>query len=160
MQFSPNAILVPVDVGSEEGAALARETVEGIAGFAAKHGAKVLLSFAPAPLDPLIVPEVSTDTAKVYQEVIEARRAHSRKRLHELAEGLTEKEVSHEALWLEQEGSVPERICEAARVHEADLIVISSHGRTGMKRLLLGSVAERVAHLSEVPVLLFKPEIS
>lgn len=39
----------------------------------------------------------------------------------------------------------------------ADLIVIPSHGRTGVKRLLLGSVSERVVRLADCPVLVLKP---
>lgn len=39
---------------------------------------------------------------------------------------------------------------------KADLIVIPSHGRTGVKRLLLGSVAERVARLAHCPVLVLR----
>jgi len=38
----------------------------------------------------------------------------------------------------------------------ADLIVIPSHGRTGIKRLLIGSVAERVVRLSHCPVLVLR----
>ena len=38
----------------------------------------------------------------------------------------------------------------------ADLIVIPSHGRTGVKRLLLGSVAERVVRLAHCPVLVLR----
>ncbi len=38
----------------------------------------------------------------------------------------------------------------------ADLIVLSSHGRTGLKRLLLGSVAERVVRLADCPVLVLR----
>ena len=43
----------------------------------------------------------------------------------------------------------------ATEVH-ADLIVIPSHGRTGVKRLLLGSVAERVVRLAHCPVLVLR----
>ena len=39
---------------------------------------------------------------------------------------------------------------------KAGLIVVSSHGRSGLKRLLLGSVAERVVRLSHCPVLMLK----
>jgi len=39
---------------------------------------------------------------------------------------------------------------------KAELIVLPSHGRTGIKRLLLGSVAERVCRLAHVPVLVLK----
>lgn len=40
--------------------------------------------------------------------------------------------------------------------HDVEMIVISSHGRTGLKRMLLGSVAEEVARKSPVPVLIWK----
>lgn len=42
----------------------------------------------------------------------------------------------------------------AAHDEEADLIVMSTHGRSGLKHLLLGSVAERLLHHSDIPVLL------
>lgn len=42
------------------------------------------------------------------------------------------------------DGFVADSIIEHARVWKADLIVVGSHGRTGMDRLLLGSVAEKV----------------
>ena len=38
----------------------------------------------------------------------------------------------------------------------ADLIVLNSHGRTGLKRLLIGSVAERVIRLAHCPVLVLR----
>lgn len=44
-------------------------------------------------------------------------------------------------------------ITHAARELKADLIVIGTHGRTGLAHLLLGSVAERVVRTSDVPVL-------
>lgn len=45
------------------------------------------------------------------------------------------------------------RITEFAAQQDAGLIVISSHGRTGLSRVMLGSVAERVVRLSPCPVL-------
>ena len=38
----------------------------------------------------------------------------------------------------------------------ADLIVMPSHGRTGIQRILIGSVAERVVRLAPCPVLIFR----
>ena len=43
----------------------------------------------------------------------------------------------------------------AERLH-AELIVLPSHGRTGLKRLLIGSVAERVVRLAHCPVLVLR----
>ena len=45
-------------------------------------------------------------------------------------------------------------ILQAAELYEADLIVVASHGRTGMSRLLLGSIAEAIARTASVPVLI------
>jgi len=51
------------------------------------------------------------------------------------------------------EGSPARRIVEHARDVDADVIVMGTHGRGGIDRLLLGSVAERVVRASTVPVL-------
>ncbi|MGH8510931.1 MAG: universal stress protein [Gammaproteobacteria bacterium] len=45
------------------------------------------------------------------------------------------------------------QIVEFAKQQQADLIVIGTHGRTGLSHMILGSVAERVVRTSEVPVL-------
>ena len=51
---------------------------------------------------------------------------------------------------------VPRLILEAAQTLGADLIVMSTHGRSGLGRALLGSVAEAVTHRAPVPVLLVR----
>jgi nucleotide-binding universal stress UspA family protein len=58
-----------------------------------------------------------------------------------------------------REGNRPaDTITEYARENGMDVIVIATHGYTGMKRLLLGSVAFGVLHESPIPVLLIRPE--
>jgi nucleotide-binding universal stress UspA family protein len=47
-------------------------------------------------------------------------------------------------------------ILQTALEHRADLIVLGTHGRSGVDRLLLGSVAEQVSHHSKIPVLLVR----
>jgi hypothetical protein len=55
---------------------------------------------------------------------------------------------------VEHEGRRPaDVLCRAAADHGADLLVVGSHGRTGLERLLLGSVAERVIRHAPCPVL-------
>jgi nucleotide-binding universal stress UspA family protein len=54
-------------------------------------------------------------------------------------------------------GDAGTEIAAFAENKQADLIVIPSHGRTGLKRLLIGSVAERVVRLAHCPVLVLKP---
>jgi nucleotide-binding universal stress UspA family protein len=49
-------------------------------------------------------------------------------------------------------------ITDYAQKNGVDLIVIATHGYTGMKKMLLGSIALKVLHESNVPVLLIRPE--
>lgn len=49
-------------------------------------------------------------------------------------------------------------ITDYAQKNGADLIVIATHGYTGMKKMMLGSTALKVLHESNVPVLLIRPE--
>lgn len=55
-------------------------------------------------------------------------------------------------------GPVADRILETAQERGGDLIVIGTHGRRGLVRAFLGSVAERVVRLSPVPVLTVRAE--
>ncbi|MBU0592620.1 MAG: universal stress protein [Pseudomonadota bacterium] len=53
---------------------------------------------------------------------------------------------------------IPEMISEEARTWLADIIVIGTHGRQGIHRLLMGSVAEGVVRTATTPVLLIRGE--
>ena len=53
-------------------------------------------------------------------------------------------------------GKPSEAIIQTAKDKQADLIVLGSHGKTGVEKLLMGSVAERVIVLSSCPVLVVK----
>ncbi|MEE8594510.1 MAG: universal stress protein, partial [Gemmatimonadota bacterium] len=82
---------------------------------------------------------------------------------------LKEKALQHLRDRLEKEGpEVPaelhvelghpaQNVVEYAERLEIDLIVLASHGRTGLERALLGSVAEGVARRAKCPVLIVKP---
>lgn len=51
------------------------------------------------------------------------------------------------------EGRPDEVVIETAASHKADLIVVGSHGRTGLSRLFLGSISERIMGQAQCPVL-------
>jgi Universal stress protein UspA and related nucleotide-binding proteins len=55
-------------------------------------------------------------------------------------------------------GSPPHEILDYIDENEVDLTVIATHGRTGLDRILLGSVAERVLRQSPKPVFVVKPD--
>ncbi len=48
-------------------------------------------------------------------------------------------------------------ITEAAQLHGVDMIVMTTHGRSGLGRLVLGSVAESVIRSSRIPILIIRP---
>jgi nucleotide-binding universal stress UspA family protein len=55
-------------------------------------------------------------------------------------------------------GTPMEQIVELARTTEADLLVVGTHGRTGIRRLILGSVAEAVVARAPCSVLVVRPK--
>ena len=58
-----------------------------------------------------------------------------------------------------EEGNASQMIINYVKKHAMDLIVIATHGYSGMKKLMFGSVALQVLHDSDVPVLLIRPKI-
>jgi nucleotide-binding universal stress UspA family protein len=56
-------------------------------------------------------------------------------------------------------GSAPAAILGAADAWDADLIAMATHGRTGLDRLLFGSVAEAVLREAQVPVLMIRTSV-
>lgn len=75
-------------------------------------------------------------------------------RLHEVVRRLQRPTVpvnGHQLI-----GNPSVQICEAAMKYHADLIVLGTHGRTGLDRLLLGSTAERVLTMAHCPVLIVR----
>ncbi len=86
--------------------------------------------------------ELFTESTK-YLTGVESRLA---------SEGIT---VKTESL----EGARPaETISDYARKNGMDLIIIATHGYTGLKKLMFGSVALSILHDSHIPVLLIRPE--
>jgi nucleotide-binding universal stress UspA family protein len=55
-------------------------------------------------------------------------------------------------------GQVAAAIVEAANAQKADMIVMSTHGRSGLSRLIIGSVAESVLRGTTVPILMVRTE--
>ena len=85
---------------------------------------------------------------------LEARMRESGER--ELAALAKQIQEAASAETLVRSGSPGPEIVEAARSASADLIVISTHGRTGLKHVLLGSVAEFVTRHAPCPVLVVR----
>ncbi len=56
-------------------------------------------------------------------------------------------------------GTLPRGILDAAEKHGADLVAMSTHGRGGLGRLVMGSVTDMVIRLAGIPVLVVRPPI-
>jgi len=98
---------------------------------------------------------ISTDgyvLPRVYEELEAAIRADAQKRLRKLLTRSQGAGVRARALLL-RGGTPHEAILRAARSHRADMIVLGTHGRTGMARFFVGSVAARVVAAAACPVL-------
>jgi len=65
---------------------------------------------------------------------------------------------AHRAVLTPRFGTPFLEIIRYAREHDIDLIVVGSHGRTGLAHVLLGSVAERVVRKAPCPVLTVRPD--
>src|SRR5690606_4409884 len=88
--------------------------------------------------------------SELAEEEIEDAKTYLEAKVRDLnGQGLT---VTGDVL----QGPIARQIVAAA--HKGDVIVMSSHGRTGIKRWFLGSVAEEVMRHAECPVLLHRAE--
>jgi len=65
-----------------------------------------------------------------------------------------------EAIPLLVVGTPVSRIIEVAEKKDVSMIIVGSHGRTGLSNILLGSKAERLVRLSAIPVIVIKPDKS
>ena len=142
-----NMILVPHDFssGANQAAALARDV-------ARLHGARmVLLHVTEMPMglgpETVIVPEGGGGPVKVRDYALESGQAH----LDDLADRLRKDQV--EVGTRVVIGHVVDEILNAIETEKADLVVMGTHGRTGLSKLVLGSVAEKIVRHSTVPVL-------
>ena len=92
---------------------------------------------------------------QVFEQVEASSRAWAQRRLDKLV--ASARKAGARARGLLVEGTPYDRITRTARSQRADLIVIGTHGRTGLARLFLGSVATRVLATAHCPVLTVHP---
>jgi len=86
----------------------------------------------------------------VAEDWYESERARARSLLEDASE--TAREYAVEVETTVEVGRPPAAVVEYAEEHHVDHVVLGSHGRTGLSRVLVGSVAEAVVRRSSVPV--------
>ena len=143
-----NKILVPLD-GSE----LSESVLGHVVGVAKGcREPEVVLTRVHYPLDKNVT---ETLDAKIAAELQEAYHDDIVKYLDKVAADLRKKGLLVSTAVLH--GNPAEEILKYATENSIDLIIMSTHGRSGVSRLFFGSVADKVVRNSEVPVLIKPP---
>jgi nucleotide-binding universal stress UspA family protein len=148
--FAAREILVPLD-----GSPLAEAALEPAAALAQLWDAEISLV-------QVVRPVILTDSSHVtfpsgYSELATTiRRNSAQDYLRDLAGHLRESGVKANGVGVIG-GAVPETIIDLAAPERVNLLVVATHGRSGIKRLMLGSVADKLIRGAKVPVLVVRP---
>jgi len=140
-------ILVPID-----GSATAHLAVEKAIGLAKAFGSRVSAIFV---VDPYPFTGIGTDFAYGQAEYLNAATA-------EANAAIKDAKAAFEAAGIIADTSVVEAhaawrgVVEAAESLQTDLIVMGSHGRSGLEKLVLGSVTQAVLSHTRLPVLVVR----
>jgi nucleotide-binding universal stress UspA family protein len=107
-------------------------------------------------LDVVEIPSVLLEEGFDYYTFKNAQLSRAQKYLSDLESKLSAEGVKVKVEVLE--GNTAQSIIEYSKENAVNIIVLATHGYTGMKQLMFGSVALRVLHDAHVPVLLIRPE--
>jgi universal stress protein A len=146
--FPPRRILVPLDFSDQ-----ARKSLNYAVRMALELKAKLVVLHVgpPIPTFAYPLPEATALQTAQWTETLRERQESARQALEDEIRpwfDSVEFEIQFE------EGEATDAIVRSADEFECTLIVMGSHGRTGLKRVLLGSVAEKTVRLAHVPVLI------
>jgi len=141
--------LVPLD-----GSMVAEAVLPPFLQLAHPLGMEVALVRVVVPvLEPAVIEETAiapSDTTPAVERMLEDAEGYLRAvAATPLFEGL-------QVTTTVRSGEAPQEIVAAARELKADVIAMTTHGRTGLKRLLFGSVAEAVLRMADIPVFMVR----
>lgn len=144
-------LLVPLD-----GSPLSERALPAARALAEKFETRVILLRVldiPTPTAPTLHPEVTSGWVR---EARQHAHQEAQQYLEAIQEDLCEQGIETRVLLRDR--SPAEDILNVASTENIDLIVMSTHGRSGLGRWAFGSVAEKVARHSPCPVLLVRHE--
>jgi nucleotide-binding universal stress UspA family protein len=142
----PLRVVVPLD-----GSDLAAEVLGPARDLAVTLGSELLLL---AVVEPIVL--YPYRHLEAIGDVAELQEAQARQYLDKVATELRATDAPAVSTRIVR-GDAAAEICSVAREVGAGAIAMATHGRSGMARLLLGSVATRMLHQSSVPVLIYRP---
>jgi nucleotide-binding universal stress UspA family protein len=145
-----NEILVPLD-----GSRLAEAALQPASAIANLFGAELLLAQVVWPLSAGSLTPVPFPGG-YDNEIIGVRRKETQDYLDDVAHQLREQGTNARATVVVGH-NVAESLLELAHPQRIDLLAIATHGRGGIQRLMLGSVADKLIRSAAAPVLVVRP---
>ena len=142
-------ILWPTDLSRLATAALPH-ALQLVAG---NKGELVILHVLPT-VTAYMFPEIG---GSAWEQIDRASRSVGTKKLDRITHEIKAKHPELRVRSLLAEGVVFEEVLRGARRLRCDLIVLATHGRTGLRHVLMGSVAENVVRRAPCPVLIVRP---
>jgi nucleotide-binding universal stress UspA family protein len=144
-----NLILVPLD-----GSPRAERILPYVEALAQKFDSKLLLLQI---VEPLVTGVSPYDSGTMFvAEEIDRRTQEAKAYLAGLQGELREKQINSETIV--EYGSIVSTIQELADQHNADLIAMASHGRSGLARVFYGSVASGILNQAKRPLLVIRAQ--
>jgi len=139
-------ILVPLD-----GSPLAEMAIPHAEALAKSENAEIIiLRVAATPIS-----EFLTHDPIVTSLIIQNMEKESEDYVHDKVAMLEKEHIK--VTGITRDGPVPDTILDVADEMYADVITMSTHGRTGLSCWLMGSVADKVVHHAHIPVMLIHP---
>lgn len=139
-------ILVPLD-GSE----LAEAVLPHAEALAKSEGAEIVILRVAVTPDSRMFSRNPALATNIVKEVEEETEEYIKAEVSKL------RDEGVKVSGLTRDGYVPDMILSVADETHADVIAMSTHGRSGITRWLMGSVADRVVQHSHIPVMLIHP---
>jgi nucleotide-binding universal stress UspA family protein len=118
--------------------------------LAKQNGAELWILHVIDPVPPYVAGE-DIGGAELYMKLEEATKREAEASMQKLMGKVRKLRVNAKSLLLR--GTAHEQIVRTAKNRRANLIVIGTHGRTGLSKLLMGSVASKVVSMAHCPVL-------
>lgn len=146
-----NKILVCLD-----GSPLAEQILPHASAQTERFGSKMVLLQVISARGTISAPGIEAMPIPVPLDQMPQDEAAAKQYLEGLAQPLRHKGLDVECLTLI--GSPGERIVKYAEENDFDLVALATHGRSGLGRLVFGSVADHIIRNSGRPILLIKPK--
>lgn len=145
--FPVNKILCPIDFSEHS-----MEALDNAIELAQQLSSKLILTHVISPIP--VVPTPSHPSEFNITSYREMLKESSEKNMDSIIEDKVPRDLDFEKII--RSGDPAQEIDGVAKEQDVDLMVISTHGRSGLQHLIFGSVAEKIIRHSSCPVLTIK----